>query len=719
MTREALINFSSSKSLSRLYVDSRGKLCFDEEPKFFYIDLFCGAGGVSSGIVRGGGKVIYCINHDPLAIASHRANLPGVFHATEDIRTFNLTPLIRVVEFIRKKNPGAFICLWASLECTHFSKAKGGEHREADSRTLAEHLYRYIDALDPDYIDIENVVEFMSWGPLRMKCAKMHKHKCDLSFDSRFAYQYEKKKRGKKKRIACEEYHPDRCELKMKHIPHYKMVPKSRDKGRDYVRWFQDICERFGYDYDYRILNSADYGAVTARTRYFGQFKKPFLPFTWPKATHAKNPKNEGLFGSLKPWKAVRPMLDLEDVGRSIFGRKKELSENTLKRIYAGLVKYVAEGKEPEFIMKYLSNALKTGISNPVDLDNVAPTVTTQNRLAFVNAQFIAKHFSGKPHQKVHPLSEPARTITTSANQSLVSTEFLLKYHGTGDNVLPMSGPSSTITTKDRMAVIWLDKQFRSELNHQDIDRPAGAIMTNDKHCKMTAVWVDKHYSGKHNHQSADMPLGSILTKDKYANIQCFVMNQFSGGGQHSSVDKPLGAITTVPKSNVIQAERFLFNHNYSNGATDIDSPAPTLLASRKHYYLLNPQYQSKGGDIDRPCFTLIARMDKMPPYLMEADKGEGDAAIIIYEDDCETMKKIKLFMAIHGICDIKMRMLKVPELLRIQGFGDKYILKGTQTDQKRFIGNSVEVNLAKSKVAERIRVFQEMYRQYQNQHVA
>ena len=62
--------------------------------------------------------------------------------------------------------PMAKVVLWASLECTNFSRAKGGQPRDADSRTLAEHLFRYIEALTPDYIQIENVEEFMSWGDL-------------------------------------------------------------------------------------------------------------------------------------------------------------------------------------------------------------------------------------------------------------------------------------------------------------------------------------------------------------------------------------------------------------------------------------------------------------------------------------------------------------------------------------------------------------------------
>lgn len=634
----------------RFAVNRDGKLI--DGRNVYYIDLFCGAGGVSTGVVRAGARVIFCINHDPIAIASHRANHPRVKHAVEDITVFDLTDLVRRVDAIRAKDPLAIICLWASLECTHFSKAKGGEHREADSRTLAEHLYRYIAALQPDYIDIENVVEFMSWGPLRIACEKMHKDRCDLKIRRKHEREHEFNKSvmlGYQKRKGPVMYH---------------MIPHSKKNGNLYMKWHQTICQDYGYEYAYKILNSADFGALTARTRYFGQFKKPGLPFTWPEATHAKNPVAQGLFGqALKPWKAVRPALELNDEGKSIFGRKKELSDNTLKRIYAGLVKYVGDGKEPEFLTKY---------------------------------------FKGDAHNI--PTDSPAGTITTKDHHALVKPDFLMKYHGNGDNVLPTDGPCSTLTTKDRIAkltVVWLDKQFRSDLNHQSIERPAGAILANDKHCKMTAVWLDKSYSGTQNHQDVDGPAGTIMTKDKYSNVQCFIMNQFSGGGQHSSTEHPLGAITTVPKANVIQADAWLFNHNYDNKGSEIDRPAPTLLASRKHYYLLNPQYTSKGNDLNRPCFTLIARMDKMPPYLMESVEGEG--AILIYEDDSEIMKKIKLFMAAHGIVDIKMRMLKVRELLRIQGFGDQYQLKGTQTDQKRFIGNSVEVTLAKCKVRSRI----------------
>jgi len=139
--------------------------------KYYFVDLFCGAGGVTTGVHRARFKgkscaeVIACVNHDPTAISSHAANHPDVLHYTEDIRTLDLTELSKLVQATRAKNPDGIICLWASLECTNFSKAKGGMPRDADSRTLAEHLFRYIEVLNPDMIWIENVEEFMSWGP--------------------------------------------------------------------------------------------------------------------------------------------------------------------------------------------------------------------------------------------------------------------------------------------------------------------------------------------------------------------------------------------------------------------------------------------------------------------------------------------------------------------------------------------------------------------------
>ena len=142
-----------------------------EDIRLLYIDLFCGAGGTSTGcenaMLNGKkiAKVIACVNHDANAIASHAANMhgPDIVHFTEDIRTLAMEPLAAHVNAMQKKYPAAKVVLWASMECTNLSKAKGGISRDADSRTLCEHLYRYIEAIKPDIIQAENVVDYKKY----------------------------------------------------------------------------------------------------------------------------------------------------------------------------------------------------------------------------------------------------------------------------------------------------------------------------------------------------------------------------------------------------------------------------------------------------------------------------------------------------------------------------------------------------------------------------
>ena len=82
-----------------------------------------------------------------------------------------------------------------------------------------------------------------------------------------------------------------------------------------------------------------------------------------------------------------------------------------------------------------------------------------------------------------------------------------------------------------------------------------------------------------------------------------------------------------------------------------------------------------------------------MPPYLISTENGLG---IEVYDTDSPMTRKIKEFMAMYNIIDIKMRMLKISELKKIMGFPVDYVLKGNQSEQKKFIGNAVEVGMAR-----------------------
>ena len=514
--------------------------------RLLYIDLFCGAGGTSTGVENARymgeqcAKVIACVNHDANAIASHAANHPDALHFTEDIRTLELSPLVAHVERMKKIYPDALVVLWASLECTNFSKAKGGQPRDADSRTLAEHLFRYIEAIDPDYIQVR----------------------------------------------------------------------------------------KYGYDFDWRILNAADYGAYTTRKRFFGIFAKRGLPIVFPEPTHCKDGKTD-MFGRLEKWKPVKEVLDFSDEGESIFSRKKPLAEKTLERIYAGLIKFVAGGKDA-FIVKYNSMS-RTGKYQAPSVDEPCPVVATQGRLALAKVNFLSKQFSGQPDSKN----------------------------------ISVDGPAGTITCKDHHA------------------------------------FVSAYYGNGHNH-SVEQPAPTVTTKDRLSLVTPFFMNYYSGGGQLGSVETPCPAIMTVPKQNLVTPvlmkqvpyrKPWIMNTAFSNIGSSIEQPSQTITANRKWFYLMNPQFASTGGSVNNPCFTLIARMDKMPPYLVEVEGGIG---IQVTSNDSPMTIKIKEFMALYGIIDIKMRMLRIAELKKIMGFPEDYVLIGPQSDQKKFIGNAVEVNMAR-----------------------
>ena len=583
--------------------------------ELFVIDLFCGAGGLSEGVeeARLNGnrcaKVVCCVNHDKNAILSHDANIPDALHFIEDIRTLELSPINTIVERIRELYPDSMIMLHASLECTNFSKAKGGQPRDADSRTLAEHLFRYIDVIDPDYIQIENVEEFMSWGDMDEK--------------------------GK---------------------------PISMDKGRLYQKWVRNV-KKYGYNFEHRILNAADFGAYTTRKRFFGIFAKKSLPIVFPEPTHCKGGRQD-MFSKLEKWKPVKEVLDFSDEGTTIF-REKPLAEKTLERIYAGLIKFVAGGKDA-FLSRY--NTVR-----PQDtcksVDEPCGVLTTENRFAKVQVSFLSKQFSGHPESKNVSVEEPAGAITCKDHHVFVSA-----YYGNGHNH-SVDLPAPTVTTKDRMALI--ESRFMCSYNFKD--------------------------TGKDINQ----PCPTLLTKDRLSLVSPFFMNQYSGGGQVSDINSPCPAVTTTPKQNLVTCQPWIMNTAFSNVGSSIEEPSQTITANRKWHYLMNPQFNSVGGSVDSPCFTLIARMDKMPPYLVATESGQ--VAIEIYDNDSPMTVKIKEFMALYGIVDIKMRMLRIPELKKIMGFPEDYVLIGTQADQKKFIGNAVEVTQAKKNteaLCKRLRVF-------------
>lgn len=583
-------------------------------PKFLIVDLFCGFGGTTTGFemamyVGPDGKlynaalVIACVNHDPKAIKSHWMNHSNVKHFNEDIRTLNLTELVSLVNYYRIKYPDAKLILWASLECTNFSKAKGGRAREADSRTLAEHLERYVIALDPDFIQIENVVEFMSWGPLDDK--------------------------GK---------------------------PISRKNGENWLKW-REVIKSYGYHDGWRELNSANFGAYTSRNRLFGIFAKHGLPIVWPEPTHAKKVSKHSMYGDLKKWMPVKEVLDFSDEGESIFNRKKDLSGKTLERIFAGLIKYIANG-DKSFISKYYSGKPS---GKKIPIDGPAGTIRCRDGQALVQAEFLLKYNSTNKQTGVHnppSVNDPAPVVSCQGRLGLIQPQFLMHYYSNGGEISSIDNPHPTITTRDGAAMI--NPEFLVNYNHSsdtnNIEDPAPTLVTRDK-----------------------------LAKVK---LNFFIDKQFGKYAQNQSIHVPAGALLPTDKHRLIEAVPFVMPTNFNNLPKSIEEPAPTITADRHHHYLINPSWGGNPGSIEQPCPVIIARQDKAPLYCVKVETGVF--AVPVYDTDSEIMVKIKTFMAVYGLVDIKMRMLRVKELLKIQGFPENYKMVGNQSDHKKFIGNSV-----------------------------
>lgn len=444
------------------------------------VDLFCGAGGVTEGILNSNkAKVTHAVNHSDKAIEAHSTNNPDTIHFQENIEDLDVSKLPRKTNI-----------LWASAECTHHSIAKGGQSRDADSRSLADYLDSYVDQCNPDFFMVENVKEFLNWGPV---IPKLDKHGNIM---------FQKTKKG---------YKLDENGNKMP-----VMVPDKTRLGEYYDEWV-DRIKNMGYKYEYRLLNSADYGAHTSRTRYFGVFYKLAFKWKWPEPTHAKDPGESGL----ERWKACREKIDLTNEGVSIFGRsynmslpknlRRPLVEATQKRIAEGIKKFALD----DFIAKAYGGTQK---KNGIDL---SPTVTS--------------------------LDDPLHTIPTRNTHAKVSIikedKFIAKSYGAGGQQSPIDEPLHTITTKDRHALISIEKShFLSQILHgsmhnMSIDEPSRVILTEDEKQLVTVE-----------------PGTASLDEKRELEKRQFIVRHF-GNAVYTDLDGPLGSITCDKKDTLITVD--------------------------------------------------------------------------------------------------------------------------------------------------------------------
>ena len=215
------------------------------------IDNFAGGGGASTGIEMAlGRRVDVAINHDPEAVSMHLANHPETRHFCESVWEVNPRE-------IAAGRPVGLV--WLSPDCKHFSKAKGGQPVEKKIRGLAWVALRWAATVQPRVIMLENVEEFVTWGPLAEG-------------------------------------------------PDGKMRPCPKNKGREFNS-FTNALRRHGYHVEWRELRACDFGAPTTRKRLFLIARRDGQPITWPVPTHGRPDHPDVRAGRLKPWRTAAECL--------------------------------------------------------------------------------------------------------------------------------------------------------------------------------------------------------------------------------------------------------------------------------------------------------------------------------------------------------------------------------------------------------------------------
>lgn len=687
-----------------------------------FLDGFCGAGGASLGITRAGCHVRVAVNHDPRAIWAHHRNHPETFHLNTDIREVD-------VDWLSDAHP--VNCIWWSAECTHYSNAKGGASRDADSRMLSEELFRYARALSPDWIFVENVREFFSWGPLIPKLKPGRKKSRHLSqLEARYSLVQvllmEATAMGEidRQQAFRDEMDALHIQIKSHGMGTYAfdgedlvMHPDPKRRGEMYLKWVRHI-EDMGYEYQYRMLNAADFGAYQSRNRYFGVFVKKSLgiPISWPKQTHAKNPKPaEGLFDvPLMKWNACKEILDLDDMGDSIlYGRagKKPLVAATLERIRYGIEKSRKSGESvmidrsntgaspvsandpmPSVRASYQNGVVQVNhVDNhsfnapPVQIDGPLPTAMANRDKYLMSAFVVPSAFSNTPYAT----SQPLHTQVASRKHQYLCFPFLVpKFSKPGHTSI--NGPTWALTTKPEYGLCqsFIVPQF-GESKATSTNDPLGTITVNPKY-SLNTTFLFKYYGAGHSYNGIDVPVGTCTTKDRFA--VCQTLQTTYGGGNVGRRVKMLGGpvptVTAHPNHALASCQFVAYDFNGGNGHRRISTDGEPLNTIRTCFTPKLIQARFVPRDDSEPIILELA------PAHFKSRRGGW------FSPTWEPWRIVNGYRVDNRILDIFYRMLKVLELKLAQGFPADYVLDpDSETVAKKHIGNAVHVKCAEEVV--------------------
>ncbi|MFY7124231.1 DNA cytosine methyltransferase [Enterobacter cloacae complex sp. SHL022] len=608
------------------------------------VDNFAGGGGASTGIEMAIGRSVdIAINHDPNAVAMHTTNHPDTLHYCESV--YEVRPKIATA--------GRPVALaWFSPDCRHFSKAKGAKPVEKAIRGLAWVVLRWGLDVKPRVMKLENVEEFKTWGPLLAGEMRPDPARAGETFEAFIGMLT----------TGISADHPALAEC----CEFLNISLDSEEAAR--------LVKGLGYAVEYRELRACDYGAPTIRKRFFMVMRCDGKPIVWPEPTHG-DPKSPAVqAGKLAPWRTAAECIDWSIAAPSIFGRKKPLAENTLKRIARGIQRFVLDNPTP-FIVKCNHTSTRSGYDcfRGQSLNEPLQTITKKHGYA-IAVPHLTKFRTGATGQEV---TEPVPTITAGTSKrpggnghalgmvEAALTPFLAGNGGSEYQAKPrpVEKPVHTILKQSRACVVApvIARQFGASTGHR-ADEPSATITAGGggKSQLVVPTLIQMGYGERPGQEprvlQLDNPLGTVTAGgNKFATVSAFLAKHYGGNYQGAGVDmdEPMHSVTTVDHHAAVTSHLVKLRGTCRDGQRT-DQPMPTITAGGTHVGEVKTMLAVDGYDEQRAQQVLEFLREYCGP---------------------DSTGLVTLDGVVYRIVDIGMRMLQPHELYRAQGFPEWYII--------------------------------------------
>lgn len=576
------------------------------------VDSFAGGGGASVGIELATGRVVdIAINHDPDAILMHRANHPHTQHFQASV--WDVDPK----EVCRGRKVGL---LWASPDCKHFSKAKGGKPVSKNIRGLAWIVLRWAGTVHPQVIILENVEEFQTWGPVR---------------------------RGR---------------------------PVKSKMGQTF-RKFVSQLESLGYAVEWRELVAADYGAPTTRKRFFLIARRDGKPIVWPASTHAPADSPEVKAGRLKPWRSAAEIIDWSLPTPSIFDSRAEikakyglnaqrpLRPNTMRRVARGIDKFVLHTPRP-----YLVIVNHAGEFRGQEVDRPLHTITAKHGYGVASPMMAPWTVTNTTNSTGHTPNEPVDTARTGGGggQMFISaTLAAIGQTGGGDRTRDIREPTHTTVSKQEDCLVEASLiQYHTNVRGQELGGPLLPVDASNSY-GLSAANLVKYYGSAQHGQEISGPLHTVTAKDKEG-LTVASLSKYFGRVVGAEMSRPLPTATPVDH-NALQTAH-LIKLKGENLGGPAEAPVQTVTAGGTHFGLVTTKVVRASKEEDLQRWPQVRTcLNAYCGYHLRDDE------VILF----------RIGEAWYFIADVGLRMLTPRELYRANGFPDDYIIDRDYTGKE------------------------------------